>query len=202
MIKNLGIIDYGSGNIHSLKCALEKIGANVKIITNDTQNNIDALFIPGVGSFDNAIHKLSKMQLDKYIKKFNDDKKIIIGICLGMQIMVEEGIENGICEGLKLLSGKTYKLPYKDKEKYINIGWKKTNFINQKHLESFNNEKFYYVHSFAVNTEKKYINSISNFNEKKFISGISKDNLEAFQFHPEKSGDLGLDLLKSVLAKF
>lgn len=202
MTKNFGIIDYGCGNIHSLKCALQKIGGNVCILSDNKIMNIDALFIPGVGSFNNAMEKMTKKKLDVLIKEYNKENKLIIGICLGMQILLDKGFENYPCEGLSLIKGQTYKLAYNQNQKKINIGWKKTIFNDTKNLNQFNNEKFYYVHSYAVHVEKNNIYSTTFFNDKNFISGIRKDNLIAFQFDPEKSGNIGLDLLDTVTTNF
>ena len=115
-----------------------------------------------------------------------------------MQVLVDTGVENSITEGLKLIKGKTYKLKFKNNEKNINIGWNKTYFTN-KNLKQFDKEKFYYVHSYAVETNRSLSCCYSTFNENKFISGLINQNIYAFQFHPEKSGNIGLDLLKEVI---
>ena len=199
MIKNIGIIDYGCGNIHSLSCALKNIGCNVSIISNDLKNkNLNGIFIPGVGSFDNAMSKIKKKNLDEVIYEYFKNDYLIVGICLGMQVLVDTGVENSITEGLKLIKGKTYKLKFKNNEKNINIGWNKTYFTN-KNLKQFDKEKFYYVHSYAVETNRSLSCCYSTFNENKFISGLINQNIYAFQFHPEKSGNIGLDLLKEVI---
>ncbi len=199
MIKNIGIIDYGCGNIHSLSCALKNIGCNVSIISNDLKNkNINGIFIPGVGSFDNAMNKIRKKNLDQVIYEYFKNDYLIVGICLGMQILVDTGVENSITEGLKLIKGNTYKLKFKNNEKNINIGWNKTYFTKKK-LNQFDKEKFYYVHSYAVETHQDLSCCYSTFNENKFISGLINQNIYAFQFHPEKSGNVGLDLLKEVI---
>ena len=199
MIKNIGIIDYGCGNIHSLSCALKRIGCNVSIISNDIKNkNLNGIFIPGVGSFDNAMNKIKKKNLDKVIYEYFKNDNLIVGICLGMQVLVDTGIENSITEGLKLIRGETYKLKFKKEEKNINIGWNET-FFTKKKLNQFDKEKFYYVHSYAVETDQDLSCCYSSFNENKFISGIINQNIYAFQFHPEKSGNVGLDLLKEVI---
>ena len=142
MIKNIGIIDYGCGNIHSLSCALKNIGCNVSIISNDFKNkNLNGIFIPGVGSFDNAMNKIKKKNLDKVIYEYFKNDNLIVGICLGMQVLVDTGIENSITEGLKLIRGETYKLKFKKEEKNINIGWNET-FFTKKKLNQFDKEKF------------------------------------------------------------
>jgi len=199
MIKNIGIIDYGCGNIHSLSCALKKIGCSVSIVSNDKENkNLNGIFIPGVGSFDNAMNKIKKKNLDKVIYEYFKNDNLIVGICLGMQILVDTGIENSITEGLKLIRGETYKLKFKKNEKNINIGWNETYFNNKK-FNQFDKEKFYYVHSYAVETHQDLSCCYSTFNENKFISGLINQNIYAFQFHPEKSRNVGLDLLKEVI---
>ena len=115
-----------------------------------------------------------------------------------MQVLVDTGVENSTTEGLKLIRGETYKLKFKKDEKNINIGWNKTYFTN-KNLSQFDKEKFYYVHSYAVETDQNLSCCYSKFNNNKFISGLINQNIYAFQFHPEKSGNVGLDLLKEVI---
>ena len=200
MIKNVGIIDYGCGNIYSLKCALEKIGCKVTFINHNKEDvKVDALFLPGVGAFDIAMKKIKSKNLDVLVKSESKKGKLIIGICLGMQLLVSEGVENSIQSGLNLINGDTYKLKFKNNEKNINIGWKNTEFIEENFLKEFNDEKFYYVHSYAVKTKDENIHSYSKFNNQKFISSITKNNIVGFQFHPEKSGELGLNLIEFVL---
>ena len=203
MIKNVGIIDYGCGNIYSLKCALEKIGCKVTFIKyNDENVKVDALFLPGVGAFDVAMKKIKSKNLDVLVDSESKKGKLIFGICLGMQLLVSKGIENSIQNGLNLIDGDIYKFEFKNKQKNINIGWKNTKFTEENFLKEFNDEKFYYVHSYAVKTKNKNIHSYSKFNNQKFISSIVKNNIVGFQFHPEKSGELGLNLIEFTLKTY
>ena len=203
MIKNVGIIDYGCGNIYSLKCALEKIGCKVTFINHNKENvKVDALFLPGVGAFDVAMKKIKSKNLDALVHSESKKGKLIFGICLGMQLLVSRGIENSIQDGLNLIDGDTYKFEFRNKQKNINIGWKNTEFTEESFLKEFNDEKFYYVHSYAVKTKNKNIHSFSKFNNQKFISSIAKNNIVGFQFHPEKSGELGLNLIEFTLKTY
>ena len=200
MIKNVGIIDYGCGNIYSLKCALEKIGCKVTLIKNYKEEvKVDALFLPGVGAFDIAMKKIKLKNLDKLVQSESTKGKLIFGICLGMQLLISKGMENSIQNGLNLIHGDTYRLQFENNQKNINIGWKNTEFTEENFLKEFNNEKFYYVHSYAVKTKDENVHSFSKFNNRKFISSIAKDNIVGFQFHPEKSGELGLNLIEFTL---
>ena len=130
-------------------------------------------------------------------------KTPIIGICLGMQIMGSWGYEDGKTKGLGLIDFSIKKLPKENKKtKLPNIGWKNVNFSLKKFsiFKKFNNKKFYFVHSFAIQKIKKEFEiAKSSFDGKKFISAIKKNNLIGFQFHPEKSGKDGLKLLKSTI---
>ena len=130
-------------------------------------------------------------------------KTPIIGICLGMQIMGSWGYEDGKTKGLGLIDFSIKKLPTESKKsKLPKIGWKNVNFSFKKFsiFKKFNNKKFYFVHSFAIQKIKKELEiAKSNFGGKKFISAIKKNNLIGFQFHPEKSGKQGLKLLKTTI---
>ena len=197
---NSAIIDYNMGNLYGLKCALDHVGFENKITNNSSYiKNARILFLPGVGSFNQAIRNLKKLKIYDYIIEHNDKKRTIIGICLGMQILFGEGDEGEKTSGLNLLSGKVNKLFSKGQNK-LNVGWK--NIKNKKNLV-FNKinctEKFYFIHSYGVIPEdKKIITSSSEFNGKYFCSSVEKKNIFGFQFHPEKSSKQGITLLKNL----
>lgn len=201
-MKLVSIIDYGCGNILSIKRAVESFGFKAEL-TNNYEKILksSSLILPGVGAFGNAINLLEKKNLIKVIKQFAlIEKKPILGICLGMQLLLSKSFEFGEHVGLDLIPGEVVKLSFKDKNKKIpHIGWKKILFKEKNFFfeKSFNINKFYFVHSFEVKT-KDPNNTIATceYYEKKIASVINYKNIIGCQFHPEKSREGGLEFLK------
>ena len=198
MNKKILILDYGLGNIMSLKNAIIKIGFNPQLYSQTKRiDDFEILIIPGVGSFNKASNIFKKKNLFKIITKFYLSNKKIIGICLGMQLMLSKGYEFKKSSGINLIKGNVKKV--NNKIKLPIVGWYKTTF-NKKKFEYFNNKKFYYIHSFAANDViKKNILCRNKCQKLNYISGIIDKNLYGFQFHPEKSGNIGLKLLKNTI---
>ena len=199
MLKGLkiGIIDYGMGNQQSLKNALELLGAETLI--SDRTNLLaesDVIALPGVGSFPEGMNRLINSGLDKFIQKMHGEKKPILGICLGMQMLFEYSEEYGRHEGLGILRGKVESLTkYSDKKiKIPHIGW---NFLEDNLTETKSDALCqYFVHSYAViDLDDKHTIYKCNYEGVSFIAGVNKDNVLGFQFHPERSGLEGLKLL-------
>jgi len=192
----IGIIDYGIGNINAFYNIYKEKNINIKIIssTEDLNQNIKKLILPGVGSFDNAVSLLQEKKLFKKIIDFtkNPDNKIL-GICIGMQILAQRSIEGNL-DGMKLIDAKFEKL----KNKILpHIGWNSVNFKNKINL--FNgidqNSYFYFLHSYALlNLNEKY-KVCETFYGENFVSAFKKDNIYGIQFHPEKSHLLGSKIL-------
>ena len=205
MRKKVTIIDYGAGNILSLQNAIEHIGHDSAITNNaDIIENSKILILPGVGSYYKAMQRLNSLKISKAIKKnikFNNGK--ILGICLGMQLLAEEGTEDKKIKGLGLIKGKILNLNKITKKKIPHIGFNKvkTNYKNGL-FSNFkeNNMYFYFVHSYYLKTDNP-----PNFNfsycsyGKKFISSFENKNIFGTQFHPEKSQKNGLILLKNFI---
>jgi glutamine amidotransferase len=191
------ILDYGIGNVRSLRNALDKIEinniVNDKIDSDD--RNLKGLIIPGVGAFPAAMDLLNQKKLIESIVNLKNKNIPILGICLGMQILFEVGNEIKKTNGLKFIKGDVIPL---DNEKMTvpNIGWRSISGNNNL-FKNLNNKKFYFVHSFFANP-KNLDNVIYNTEyEKTKIPAIVKEkNIFGFQFHPEKSGEDGLILLK------
>jgi imidazole glycerol-phosphate synthase subunit HisH len=185
----IAIIDYGSGNLKSVKKAFEKIGINT-IITNKKKEieKADKIVLPGVGSFGFIMKKLKNKDLEKSIKKAIKNGKPYLGICLGMQILFEESEESPGVKGLGILKGKVKKFK---KGKVPQIGWNKIIPKNK----IFKNDFFYFVNSFyVIPSDKKIIASTTKYFQN-FASAIKYKNITAVQFHPEKSGKAGLKFL-------
>ncbi len=197
------IIDYGVGNIQSLKNAFNYIGQNVKITNNkSTIENSSHIILPGVGSFNYAIEKLKQLDIYETLKNLDKDKKLLC-ICLGMQLLFDGSMESKNTKGLGLIEGKVLNLNEVKKNEVVpNIGWKKlqkslhTDIKNNKFINLLDNKYFYHLHSFYCSPKNKSIicNEIT-FGDKLIPVSVKTNNIYAVQFHPEKSRKQGLTIL-------
>ena len=202
----IAVIDYGVGNLFSLLSSLNYVGLHTKL-TNDIEEikNANGIILPGVGAFRDAIGNLEKYGLKETLISEAKKGKPFLGICLGMQMLFEKSYEYGEYEGLGLINGtveeiKKY-IPENSDLKIPHMGWNSlminNRFKNDKILKDVNNNEYvYYVHSYFAKTDMKNIVTYSEYGTK--IPGIVKnENVYGMQFHPEKSGDAGLKLLKN-----
>ena len=202
----IAVIDYGVGNLFSLLSSLNYVGLHTKL-TNDIEEikNANGIILPGVGAFRDAIGNLEKYGLKETLISEAKKGKPFLGICLGMQMLFEKSYEYGEYEGLGLINGtveeiKKY-IPENSDLKIPHMGWNSLaindGFKDDKILKDVNdNEYVYYVHSYFAKTDMKNIVAYSEYGTK--IPGIVKnENVYGMQFHPEKSGDTGLKLLKN-----
>ena len=192
----IGIIDYGIGNINAFYNIYKEKNINLKIISNteDLNQNIKKLILPGVGSFDNAVSLLQEKKLFKKIIDFtkNPDNKIL-GICIGMQILAQSSLEGNL-NGMKLIDAKFEKL----KNKILpHIGWNNIKFDNKINLFDGidQNSYFYFLHSYALLSLNEKYKICETFYGENFVSAFKKDNIYGIQFHPEKSHLLGSKIL-------
>ena len=199
MTKKICILNYGLGNILSLKNALNYLGYKV-VFFNKKKLNFDLLLIPGVGSFHKASTIFKKQNLFKLITHISKNKKIL-GICLGMQLLMTKGHEIKKSKGIDLIKGEVKQIKKTNNIKLPIVGYKKVRFDKKiKYLKKFNNKKFYFNHSYHVLTKNKLDNfCYSEERGNKIIAGIKKKNILGIQFHPEKSGKIGLNFLKEVI---
>ena len=201
-MKKITILDYGLGNIRSLKNSLELISNNVCFFSENPKVNFDILFIPGVGSFSKASEILFNKKFSNLIFESNKKGILVVGICLGMHILLTKGFEDGESKGLNLIKGYVDKIPVKNK-KLPNIGWRSISFNENKKfnfLKKFSNSKFYFVHSFMSNVKNKdNIISHINYDDIKIPSIIFEKNVLGIQFHPEKSGENGIEFLREII---
>jgi glutamine amidotransferase len=187
------IFDYGVGNLLSLKCALEKVGLNAKIsLSAQHLSKADAIALPGVGNFSAAVTKLGavKEQLVYAVESGTP----LLGICIGLQLFFQESDE-GPGEGLALFEGKTVRLA--GSVKVPHMGWNTLHILKQDEIfEGVDNESYvYFVHSlYPVPADKKIVCAETEY-ETTFTSAIASENVYGTQFHPEKSGDVGLKIL-------
>ncbi|MBN1245935.1 imidazole glycerol phosphate synthase subunit HisH [Candidatus Bathyarchaeota archaeon] len=189
------IFDYGVGNLLSLKCALEKVGLNAKIGVSAQQlKKADAIALPGVGSFSAAITKLDAVK--ETLLAAVESGTPLIGICLGLQLFFPES-EEGPGKGLALFEGKNVRL--RGEVKVPHMGWNTLRIVKQNALfEGVADESYvYFVHSlYPVPTDKAIVASETEYGAT-FTSAIASKNVFGTQFHPEKSGDIGLHILEN-----
>ena len=197
----IAIIDYGAGNIFSVKNALDYLGLENELVSDkESIRKADALILPGVGAFCDAVKKLKDTGLFKIIKAEAGKGKPILGICLGMQMLFDKSFENGEYDGLGLIKGKIRPLSdiIPGNLKIPQIGWNYLKFENSKHpLFKYINEGdyVYFVNSYYG----AECNSVIAYTEygAPITAAVAKDNVMGCQFHPEKSGDVGLKILKA-----
>lgn len=197
------IIDYGMGNLKSVRNALNYLGIENKISDDyDEIRKADALILPGVGAFPDAMDTIEKLGLDKVIKEETEKGKYLLGICLGMQLLFEKGYEGLERTGLGFIKGNVVKMK-DDREKNVkipHIGWNNLKY-NRKDIlfKNIDEGKYvYYVHSyFAQSYNDEDLVAYSEYGENKIPGIIRRNNIIGAQFHPEKSGTVGLDILKN-----
>ena len=198
----IAIVDYGVGNLFSLKSSLAFIGADA-VVTSDEEilRSADKIILPGVGAFGDAANKLRECGLDKVVKEEAAKGKPIMGICLGMQLLLDKGFEYGEHEGLGLIKGeirpisdvipKGLKVPH--------IGWNALYFGENKHpLFKYLNEGdcVYFVHSYYGAKCEESVIAKAEYGAM-LTAAVAKDNVMGCQFHPEKSGEAGLNILRA-----
>ena len=196
----IAIIDYGMGNLRSVQKAFEKVGATAQISHNKQDiEKAEKLVLPGVGAMKPAIEKLASLGLIEPIRKFINSGKPFLGICLGFQLLFAESEEFGLQKGLDLFSGRVVGFPPGNGLKVPHMGW---NRIDKKKESRFldglsSGDYVYFVHSFYVVPEDSALVATTTEYGGSFVSSIATENLFACQFHPEKSQELGLRILRN-----
>ena len=196
----IAIIDYGVGNLFSLKSSFRNIGADI-IVTNDKREieKADKLVLPGVGAFKDAAEKLRQNGLDKLIVNQAKNGKIMLGICLGMQMLFDKSFEYGEHDGLGLIKGKVKPIIAPKEFKIPHIGWNSLEFKNGKSpLFKYINEGdyVYFVHSFFASDCDDSVIAETDYGAP-LTAACAQKNIMGCQFHPEKSGEVGLNILRA-----
>lgn len=196
----IAIIDYGMGNLHSVSKAVERLGYEV-VLTSDPQTILEAdgAILPGVGAFGDAMENLRQTKLDDVVKFYAASGKPLLGICLGMQLLFSESEEHGTNEGLNLLPGKVIR--FKGDFKVPHMGWNKLSFLQEQSplFNELTEGHVYFVHSFHAKPEQSSdLLATTDYNQQ-VTAIVGRNNVYGMQFHPEKSGELGMQLLGNFL---
>lgn len=201
----IAIIDYGMGNLRSVQKGLQKVGHDA-VITSDPATILNAhrVVLPGVGAFADCMRNLEGLGLVDTVHKVVDSGRPFMGICLGLQLLFDEGEEFGVHKGLGILCGRVVRFPTEVENnteelyKIPHMGW--NSIIKQKdapHLSDVADGSYvYFVHSYHVVPEDRSVVATTTGYGIEFVSSVWKDNIFATQFHPEKSQSLGLGILK------
>ncbi len=197
----IGIIDYQRSNLYSIGRALDHIGAPYRFVsTKNELKNISRIILPGVGSFGDAMNNLIKSGLAEALHSASKENTPILGICLGMHLMAEMGEEAGSHPGLGLIPGSVQKLPQQPGLRIPNMGWRKIKF-QQNSNSPYNSEMFYFLHSYTfIPKDKSHIEATLDWNGHPAPAIIRYKNIMGVQFHPEKSGQTGLNFIVNALS--
>lgn len=198
----IAIIDYDAGNIKSVEKALQKLGQDV-VITRDKEQiqQADKVVLPGVGAFGDAMHNLNEYGLVEVIHQVVEKEIPFLGICLGLQLLFERSDESEGVEGLGILKGEICKIPEKTGLKIPHMGWNSLHLQQGgKLFEGIDEGAYvYFVHSYYLKAEdEKIVKAMTDYSTCIHAS-VERGNVFACQFHPEKSGDVGLRILKNFV---
>ncbi len=198
----IAIVDYDAGNIKSVEKALHFLGREA-LVTGDSEEILraDKVILPGVGAFGDAMDTIRGRELDKVLRKVAENGTPFLGICLGLQLLFERSDEAPGAEGLGILKGEILRIPEKEGLKIPHMGW------NSLHLENHGrlfrgieeNAYVYFVHSYYLKAGDESIVKASTEYGVHIHASVEKDNVFACQFHPEKSSDVGLHILKNFV---
>jgi glutamine amidotransferase len=199
----IAIVDYGMGNLRSVYNSFAHLGYDSHITDDEKQIlKADRVVLPGVGSFGRAMANIKLKHLDETLKRVFDSEKPILGICLGMQLLFDWGLEDGMTQGLGLVPGHVRELPKHVGHKIPHIGFNKAMFDPAKNASKLFNSiasesEFYFVHSFQVCCDDTAHVAAETMYGEKFTSAVRREHVYGVQFHPEKSRESGLVVLNN-----
>lgn len=199
MIKKIGILDYGTGNLHSAAKAFAHVGADVMVTDRlEELGRCDGLVVPGVGAFAECANKLAQVGGFDYIRGWVQKQRPLFGICVGHQILFQSGLELGVpTEGLGVYPGVVTGLAASP---LPHMGWNTVESRSSSRLfDGLRGQRFYFVHSYAVQQAVRGA-AYTSYDDVRFVAAVEQGPICSTQFHPEKSGDAGLHLLKNWLA--
>ena len=198
----VAIIDYDAGNIKSVEKAVSALGKEV-VVSRNANEILSAkhVILPGVGAFGDAMEKLHNYGLVDVIREVTDRKTPFLGICLGLQLLFESSEESAGVEGLGILPGKIVKIPEEKELKIPHIGWNSLRYPNSGRLfrNIPENSYVYFVHSYYLQAAEPEIVKATTQYGVTIHASVEKENIFACQFHPEKSSDIGMTILKNFL---
>lgn len=200
----IAILDYDAGNLHSVEKAFQALGEPCMITRRYRElSRADRIVVPGVGAYGTAMQQLKRYELDRILREFAESGKPMLGICLGLQLLFEGSEESGGVEGLGILEGRILRIPKTDGKKVPHVGWNSLTLRGNGRLFSEGvcthgqTPYVYFVHSYYLQAkEAKIVKAVAEYGVQIHAS-IEKDQIFACQFHPEKSGTVGLQLLKN-----
>ncbi len=193
------LIDYGVGNLFSLKSSFSKIGVDITISRDKAViENAKKLILPGVGAFEDAANKLRECGLDELIVKRAEAGTPLLGICLGMQMLFETSLEFGEHKGLGILKGNIVPFDLPKEMKIPHIGWNRLHIKKESRLLKYvcENDYVYFVHSYHATGCEEYVIATTDYGLE-VTAAVERGNVFGCQFHPEKSGDVGLAILRA-----
>jgi imidazole glycerol-phosphate synthase subunit HisH len=197
MSATVTVLDYGSGNLHSVSRALAHVGADVRVVDRASDVDGDAVLIPGVGHFGHCVRALRAAGFEAPIRTAVDEGRPVIGVCVGMQILFEASEEDGE-PGLGILPGAVRRLP--ETVRVPHMGWNTVAWAGRRHpfvADIADQTSFYFVHSYAPDVGADAVGATEH--GRAFASVVARDNVFATQFHPEKSGEAGLQLYANIV---
>lgn len=201
----ISVIDLGINNLTSVINSFSKpLNSNdsIEVFNSSSSNSPDLLILPGLGKFSAGMKALQSNDMNYKIIELTNSGTKLIGICLGMQLLSERSAESPNTPGLGLIEGQCEKLPMSQGEPVPHTGWNSVEISSTDHFFSLNSGRdFYFVHSYhLVPKNKEDISGITRFGNDSFISVVQKNNILGVQFHPEKSGQAGIDLVSEIVA--
>jgi glutamine amidotransferase len=197
-VARIAVLDYDSGNLHSVSRAIAKVGGDVDVTSDPARvASAAALVIPGVGHFGQCMRALAERGLDRSATDFAATGRPVLGVCVGLQVLFDASDEDAVA-GMGVLGGRVRRLP--DRQKVPHMGWNTVRWVREHPYTAGidDGSYFYFVHSFAPDVDDDTAVGVTGYG-RPFASVVARDNVFATQFHPEKSGEVGLQLYENVV---